>query len=438
MLNPLSEIALLRIFKKSTRNKNLIGTNEGVTVEYKQSFGWASVSEYFKAMASFANRDGGYIIFGIKNKPHEFLGLKKEALKRFEGIDNQAWSTNLREHFSPEIIWEKKLYTFENKQYGIVYTYPAKDKPIICKKDAGELRKAAIYYRYNSQNSEIDYPELHSIIEKEKNKINEQWMQTIRKIGDSGISRTALLDLKNGKLTGTNTSLYIDESLLKEIEFVQEGSFVETGGNPALKVVGQVQTVVGAQRVVVERERDRAINADEIINAFITQEQVNNPLEFVKQICYQTTGNMPVYYYLRMAHITNADALNYLEQIPTNSASKELLKRRIINKEIKFNRISNSNSRAAERKNIYHNAFKNESLIIPDCETELKYCLIGLRGIEAENLRKHRDYILNAMYEIYSNYFNNVQFSSIKPEFRYALCWIDEALYLNDDTDVIR
>lgn len=81
---------------------------------------------------------------------------------------------------------------------------------------------------------------------------------------------------------------------------------------------------------------------------------------------------------------------------------------------------------------------KNESLIIPDCETELKYCLIGLRGIEAENLRKHRDYILNAMYEIYSNYFNNVQFSSIKPEFRYALCWIDEALYLNDDTDVIR
>lgn len=168
MLNPLSEIALLRIFKKSTRNKNLIGTNEGVTVEYKQSFGWASVSEYFKAMASFANRDGGYIIFGIKNKPHEFLGLKKEALKRFEGIDNQAWSTNLREHFSPEIIWEKKLYTFENKQYGIVYTYPAKDKPIICKKDAGELRKAAIYYRYNSQNSEIDYPELHSIIEKEK------------------------------------------------------------------------------------------------------------------------------------------------------------------------------------------------------------------------------------------------------------------------------
>lgn len=438
MLNPLSDIALSKIFKRSTRNPNLIGTNEGVTVEYKQSFGWASVSDYFKAMASFANRDGGYIIFGIKDRPHEFLGLQREALERFEGIDNQVWSTNLREHFSPEIIWEKKVYTFEAKQYGIVYTYPAREKPVICKKDAGELRKAAIYYRYNSQNSEIDYPELHAIIEKEKNKINDQWMRTIRQIGDSGIARTALLDLKNGKLTGANTSLYMDESLLKEIEFVQEGSFVETGGNPALKVVGQVQTVVGAQRVVVERERDRAINADEIINAFITQERVNDPLEFVKQICYQTTGNMPVYYYLRMAQITNADALNYLEQVPTNSASKDLLKRRITNSEVKYSRITNSNSTAARRKKAYYEAFQNESVIIPDDATELKYCLIALRGMPTASVQEHRDYILNVMYEIYSNYFNNAPFSSIKPEFRYALCWIDEALYLADGTDPIR
>ena len=75
MLNPLSDIALSKIFKKSTRNPNLIGTNEGVTVEYKQSFGWASVSDYFKAMASFTNRDGGYIIFGIKDRPVSYTHL---------------------------------------------------------------------------------------------------------------------------------------------------------------------------------------------------------------------------------------------------------------------------------------------------------------------------------------------------------------------------
>ena len=104
------------------------------------------------------------------------------------------------------------------------------------------------------------------------------WMKMIRQIGDSGVSRTALLDLRSGKMTGANTTLYIDESLLGDISFVQEGSFVETGGNPALKVVGEVQTVVGAQRVVVEQDRNKAINADEIIKSFITQEAVNNPV----------------------------------------------------------------------------------------------------------------------------------------------------------------
>lgn len=431
MINSLSEIALLKIFKKSTRNASLIGTNEGITVEYKESFGWKSLSEYFKAMAAFSNRDGGYIIFGIKDKPHELLGLKSEALKRFEEIDNQVWSTHLREHFSPEIIWEKIIFNFEGNNYGVLYTYSAKEKPVICKKDADELRKGAIYYRYNSQNSEIDYPELHNTIEEEKNKINSIWMQTIRQIGDSGVTKTALLDLKSGKMTGANTSLYIDESLLNDISFVQEGSFVETGGNPALKVVGQVQTVVGAQRVVVEQERNKSINADEIINSFITQEKVNNPLEFVKQICYQNTGNMPVYYYLNLANKNDDEAISFIESVPINSMSKDLLKRRISQKEIKFVRCSNSISAASKRKTAYLQSLLEESLIIPTSETELKYCLSAIRGLERSQIKDHKDYILNVMYEIYTNYFNNQPFSSIKPEFRYSLCWIDEAMYMN-------
>ena len=431
MINPLSETALLKIFKKSSKNPNLIGTNEGITVEYKESFGWKSMSDYFKAMAAFSNRDGGYIIFGIKDKPHELLGLKDDALRRGEEIDNQEWSTNLREHFSPEIIWEKITFSHEGKTFGILYTYSAKEKPIICKKDAGELRKGAIYYRYNSQNSEIDYPELHNIIELEKNKINALWMQTIRQIGDSGITKTVLLDLKNGKMTGANTSLYIDESLLNDISFVQEGSFVETGGNPALKVVGQVQTVVGAQRVVVEQERNKAINADEIIISFITQEKVNNPLEFVKQICYQNTGNMPVYYYLHLANQNEDEALYYIDSIPINSMSKDLLKRRISQKEVKYVRCANSNSTVSKKKRTYMNAILEESLIIPNTEAELKYCLISIKGLEPNQIKEHKEYILNIMYEIYTNYFNNQPFSSIKQEFRYALCWIDEAIYMN-------
>lgn len=430
-MTPLSDISLSKIFKKSTRNPNLIGTNEGIIIEYKESFGWKSLSDYLKAMASFANREGGYIIFGVKDKPHELLGLQDQALERFTNIDNQEWTTNLKEHFAPEIVWEKTIYIFEGKKYGIIYTYPAKEKPVICKKDAGELRKAAIYYRYNSQNSEIEYPELHSIIEQEKQKINEQWMKTIRQIGDTGIAKTAILDLQSGKMTGANTTLYIDENLLNDIEFVQEGSFVETGGNPALKVVGQVQTVVGAQRVIVEQECNKAINADEIIKSFITQENVNNPLEFIKQICYQSTGNMPVYYYLSLANKSNDEGISFIDDVPINSMSKDLLKRRINNREVKFGRLPNNTSIVTKAKKEYIQAILEHNLIIPNTEIELKYCLIAIRAIEPTQIAKHKDYILNILYEIYSTYFNSQPFSSIKSDFRYTLCWVDEALYID-------
>lgn len=428
---PFSDTALSKIFKKSSRNPNLIGTNESITVEYKESFGWKSLSEYLKAMASFANRDGGYIIFGVKDKPHELLGLQGNALERFTNIDNQVWTTNLKEYFSPEIVWEKCIHTFDGKQYGIIYTYSAKEKPVICKKDADELRKAAIYYRYNSQNSEIDYPELYSIIEAEKQKINELWMKTIRQIGDTGIVKTAILDLRKGKITGANTTLYIDENLLNEIEFVQEGSFVETGGNPALKVVGQVQTVVGAQKVIVEQECNKAINADEIIKSFITQERVNNPLEFIKQICYQNTGNMPIYYYLLLAEKSNDEGIEYINNVPINSMSKDLLKRRINNREVKFNRIPNNTTYVAKRKKEYIQAICDKNLIIPSVEIELKYCLDAICAMEPKQISQHKDYIFNILYEIYSTYFNSQPFSAIKSKFRYALCWMDEALYMD-------
>ena len=431
MVHPMFDQALAKIFKKSSRNENLIGTNEGVTIEYKESFGWKSFSEYYKTMASFANRDGGYLIFGVKDKPHILQGLQGKALERFESIDNQTVSTNLRERFSPEIVWTKKVYVFDGKDYGIIYTYSAVDKPIICKKNDDEIKRGAIYYRYNAQNSEIDYPELKAIIDHEKEKINQQWMQTIRQIGDSGIARTALLDLDQGKIISPNSHLYVDESLLQQIKFVKEGSFVETGGNPALKVVGHLQTVVGAQRIIVEQEKNKAINADEIIISFITQNKVNNPKEFIKQICYQLAAYLPVYYYIRLANLSNEECISYIEEIPINSYSKDVLKRRILGREVKYVALSSTPGQASSKKRAYQEDLINKTLIIPSDATEIKYCLSAVRGLKGQVIQENKAYILNVMHSIYVDYFNNPAYSSIKSEFRYTLCWIDEALYLN-------
>jgi hypothetical protein len=434
---PFAPSKLRLIFKKSARNPNLIGTNEGITIEYKESFGWASLSDYFRAMAAFANRDGGYIIFGIKDRPHELVGLQGEALERFQSIDNAVWTTNLKECFSPEILWDKTTYDFEGCTYGLIYTYESINKPVICKKDAGELRKAAIYYRYNSQNSEIDYPELFSIIQNEKNKIHEQWMKTIRQIGENGITHTAILDFKSGKLTGTNNTLFIDESLLEEISFVQEGSFVETGGNPALVVKGQVQTVIGAKKIIVQGDREKAINVDSIIKNFIIQENVNAPEEYIKQICYQNTANLPVYYYIALAGLTLEQAISLIESTPIESYVKTKLVERIVSVENKHLPIPNNVTDVANKKREYLEKILEESIDIPTELNELRYFIISIRALTKEQIVSNKDNIFNMLYELYSSYFNNSDYKALKYEMKYAICWIDEALFKNTDGGVV-
>ena len=63
----MDEKRLQKIFRKSTKNSECIGTQEGYTVEYKQNFGWGSMPEYVRAMAAMANNRGRHIIFGIKD-----------------------------------------------------------------------------------------------------------------------------------------------------------------------------------------------------------------------------------------------------------------------------------------------------------------------------------------------------------------------------------
>ena len=148
---------------------------------------------------------------------------------------------------------------------------------------------------------------------------------------------------------------------------------------------------------MVEQERNKAINADEIIKSFITQEIVNNPLEFVKQICYQTTGNMPVYYYLSLADQSTDFALSFIETVPINSAAKDLLKRRIAQRETKYCKISSSNTEPSKKKRRYLQEVLDESLAVPADETELKYCMSAMRALSVVEIQEHKNYILDLL-----------------------------------------
>lgn len=78
-------------------------------LEYKESFNLNGLAEYFRDFAAFANNSGGYIIFGVADKPRKLKGLSARSLDQFTKIDEEKISGFLNEHFAPYIDWEMGL-----------------------------------------------------------------------------------------------------------------------------------------------------------------------------------------------------------------------------------------------------------------------------------------------------------------------------------------
>lgn len=119
-------------------------SRESSTVEFKESFDVANTVKYSKIMAAFANNRGGYILFGIKDKPREIIGLKNN---KFENLNLENFTDAINNLFSPSIEWDSGIVTIRypinklsevtqeqeyfNKNIGWIYVEEAENKPVI-------------------------------------------------------------------------------------------------------------------------------------------------------------------------------------------------------------------------------------------------------------------------------------------------------------------
>lgn len=124
MKNPLSLEILTGIFRVSPKEPSRIINREGTTIEFKESYNHGNMAQYFKAMAAFANNQGGYILFGIGDKPRRLLGLKDKSLSQFEELKVEDFTKALLDYFSPEIKWEHCTFEFHGMSFGVIYVLP--------------------------------------------------------------------------------------------------------------------------------------------------------------------------------------------------------------------------------------------------------------------------------------------------------------------------
>ncbi len=229
----------------STRDDGTLCHRESQTLEFKESFNFAGLAEYFRDFAAFANNKGGYLIFGVTDRPRKLKGLTNNSQEQLDKLDPKKITGHLLEDFSGHISWEHDVIKHDDFYFGVFYVQEATTKPVICKKDEGEtIRNGEVYFRYGGRTQKIQASELEAIIEHRIRAQTTQWMDLISKIAKSGPQNAAILDIEKGLIEKNNSQiLVVDEKLTKGIQWIKEGSFDEKVGAPALKLIGEVQPI---------------------------------------------------------------------------------------------------------------------------------------------------------------------------------------------------
>lgn len=239
--DPFSESQLRILFETTTRQSDRLKRRESTWLEFKENF---HLSENAKAMlgktlAAFSNNGGGYIIFGVKNKPHLLVGMTNDTFIRLEPT---RLTDFFNSHFSPSLEWQHFCHEIDGHPYGLIYVAEAKQKPVMCVCQVDQLRDGDVYFRYQGESRLIRSDDLQQIIQERLEAERKAWRELLTRTSKAEPTATYLLDVNNGHADGPKKSFVIDERLLERVKFIHQGRFAE-GGDPTLRVLGNVDVV---------------------------------------------------------------------------------------------------------------------------------------------------------------------------------------------------
>lgn len=418
--DPFTQDRFNEIFRVPQPFSDRIVSRECGWLEFKETFDWGNREDYAKTMAAFANARGGYIVWGVGDKPRRLLGLRDD---RFEKIDPATVSGYVNDLFSPEIRWEMQVHEFSGKIFGLVCVYEATNKPVIATKNSGSpVREGEIYYRYRGRTSKIRYAELREMLDEQRRREQDYWMHHLMRIAKVGVTNAAVFDLETGTVKGTKGSFIIDESLLPKLKFVKEGHFHESKGAPALKLFGEVTPASGIIRPVKTVIKTIGIRMSEIIRAFLQREVVAEPLEYIRQICFESSAFLPVHYFIRQADLTVDETLQMINQVQSRSPSKERLIKRLGSEEDLALPIPVTQSTASKKKREYRQKVIDKTLNEELTPEDIMYALRAIRTLEPGSLDPK--YLFPFLQHWFDDYFANRKVDVVG-DLRKTICYLD-------------
>ena len=260
---------------------NTLVRRESTQLEFKTNFNLGSISEYGKILSAMANNKGGYVIFGVTEKrPHKLIGMSND---QFEKIDSSKISELFDYHFSPTLVWEHHIESRDGIKIGFLHVETSREKPVMCVKSGnrGEYNEGDIYYRYAGKTSRIRPSELQEVIRGRIDNENMKWQRFLGNIAKISPSKASLLNIESGEIIGDRNTILVDENLLSKMKFIKEGEFNEVEGNPAYKIVGEIQDVKSATFIEKKINVPTLVHRTNIIDSFLNEE-CEDPLTYLR------------------------------------------------------------------------------------------------------------------------------------------------------------
>ena len=306
-VDPVTETTLRSFFSKGADGVWRCTAGETDEFECKENFNLRGFGKPLKTIAGFANHRGGYLFFGVKDKPYGFAvcGLKDD---RFTETDQNKFSQTIRAALEPTPRFQVATLTLDSLIVGIVHVEPHRSKPVIAGKTEGELVEGFIYYRYPGETRPICYADLRAILDERDRQSRESIMPMMQRLLELGPSEAMVANLADGKLEGGQRPILIDPQSLAQIKFIREGEFDEISGEPTLRVIGDAQTFPADARVTTKTVREE-VTVDAILRNFLELNRVEKPLSYFKQVSHEQGFTLPIFYYLHLAGQTRTEAM---------------------------------------------------------------------------------------------------------------------------------
>lgn len=326
-LDAMDEKILRSFFDKDPNGVWRCTTGETDEFECKEGFSLRNFSKPLRTIAGFANNRGGYLFFGVKDKP---LGFAVSGLAddRFTATDQNKFSQTIRSVLEPTPRFRVASLKLDTMTIGVIHVEPHSAKPVIASKTEGDVAEGAIYYRYPGETKAICYADLRAILDERDQRSREAILPMVQRLLELGPKDAMVANLADAQLEGGTRPIIIDQQLVDRIKFIRDGEFDEKEGAETLRLVGDVNAVDLSSVTTIRTVRTE-LTEESIVRNFVGRVLVEEPLAYVRQASHEQTFLLPLFYYLHLAGQSREGAVADLKghRNAKPNTAKEIIRR---------------------------------------------------------------------------------------------------------------